>query len=438
MAQYTHCTYLQAKNFLASRLGDTSKVRWSDLELGAHVIESLRMWAIASLYFRDRGFFDTVNGTDFYDPTLLAADGLGDLILPKTVTDLELLTSIQRHLLETVSTEMFSTSEIVSALQRRRNQFLLDTGQILTVTKRTLPSPPVDRFSLPDSTIAVQRVVYIGMTGAVETSYSTLWEADEFQLNAFLVNWSSTPAEPQVYTVALIPETGVRLAPPTLDLGKLHLTTIDSGINLDGTGVLMGVLDDYAPIIKWGALADLLGKDGMATDPQRSAYCEQRYQEGVELAKLSPTVLNAEINGAQASLASVFDLDSGAPGWQLSSDQPETVALAGSNQLALYPVPDGIYSISLDLVRNAIIPTLDGDFLQIGREYLDIILDYAQHLACFKEGWNEIQATQPHFDRLMKAAAGYNSRLLKNASKFESLRDRTEKESFQRGKNVSA
>jgi hypothetical protein len=33
-------------------------------------------------------------------------------------------------------------------------------------------------------------------------------------------------------------------------------------------------------------MADMLSKEGEAQDPQRAEYCESRFSEGVELAKL--------------------------------------------------------------------------------------------------------------------------------------------------------
>jgi hypothetical protein len=53
----------------------------------------------------------------------------------------------------------------------------------------------------------------------------------------------------------------------------------------------------------------------------------------------------------------------------------------------------------------------DGDFVQLGREYLDALLNEAQHLAVFKSGGQEFADTVPLHQEFVKAAANYNDRL---------------------------
>ena len=62
------------------------------------------------------------------------------------------------------------------------------------------------------------------------------------------------------------------------------------------------------------------------------------------------------------------------------------------------------------------IPASDGAFLQIGNEKLNIILNYAQHVASLKMGGAEFQATMPFYQDYLKAAVLDNNRL--NASAF--------------------
>ena len=52
-----------------------------------------------------------------------------------------------------------------------------------------------------------------------------------------------------------------------------------------------------------------------------------------------------------------------------------------------------------------------GDFVQVAREDLDAIIDYAQHLASVKMGGAEFAATMPLFQRFLKQAALYNTKL---------------------------
>ena len=52
-----------------------------------------------------------------------------------------------------------------------------------------------------------------------------------------------------------------------------------------GTCEPLLVPETFMPFIKYGILADMLGKQGEANDPQRAQYCEQRFRDGIELAK---------------------------------------------------------------------------------------------------------------------------------------------------------
>jgi hypothetical protein len=71
----------------------------------------------------------------------------------------------------------------------------------------------------------------------------------------------------------------------------------------------------------------------------------------------------------------------------------------------------GPYSFRADVVRNAVVPLLDGDFVQIGREWIDTIIDEAFHIALFKSGGSEFADTVPLHQSFVKAAASYNDKL---------------------------
>jgi hypothetical protein len=166
-------------------------------------------------------------------------------------------------------------------------------------------------------------------------------------------------------------------------------------------------------IVKWGALADLLSKDALASDPIRAQYCEERWSFGLEVAKLMPSVLQIYVNSQAIPVDPLVGLDAYYPNWQNdTAAQPRFAGMAGLNLLALAPLADaGPYSVVLDLVRKAPIPTVDGSFIQVGREELDVILGYAEHLALFKKGSYEIKASLSGWQNLVKMAALKNDRL---------------------------
>ncbi len=194
--------------------------------------------------------------------------------------------------------------------------------------------------------------------------------------------------------------------------GTLNLIVVSAGATLDPTiGVSMGVPDDYAWVVKWGALADLLGMSGPAADPLRAQYCEKRWQEGVQIAKEAPTVLDARLNNVPLQISTLYELDTLSPTWQNAPGQPDTVAMAGMNMLVLSPPPDGVYSMTLDIVQNTPVPALTSTALVLSRDIQDAIIDESQHIAAFKQGGEEFYQTIALYQNLQRRAALYNSKL---------------------------
>lgn len=433
---YTHTRRLDLRAALRSKLGETSAAYWTDAELNLCIEEALRTWQAASRFYRERGVFQTVASTPFYDlatklPTLLGY----------SLKDQDAITLMEYHLLEPptptawTGSDMFSLDELTKALERRRNQFLLETGAVLTRSLEPIAAPPAGRVELTDTVIDVRRAAWRSVGG----THTHLWREDEHNLTGYKRGWSVDPETPAAFSVILTPPVQLQLAPVPLDEGQLDLVTIRTGVALDPTtGVLLGVPDDFAWAVKWGALADLLGKEGPAMDPGRAAYCERHWREGVDLCRGNGPVLQAEINGIPVLTATLEELDAYLPTWQNSTGTPGAVASAGANLVAVGDrVPDGIYSITLDVVRRFPVPTGDGDWVRVGREHLDAVIDYALHVAAFKMGGAEFEATMPHYERLLRLAAVHNDRLRAQAPTHRRLEGQSLKEGKQRPRRKS-
>jgi len=158
-----------------------------------------------------------------------------------------------------------------------------------------------------------------------------------------------------------------------------------------------------------------MGNDGVSRDPVRAEYAERRYREYVELARMLPVVIHGEINGVPLVTNALKDLDHFALNWENAQAAPTDLILAAPNLVAFYPVPDGIYSATCDVVRNAPIPASDGDYLQVGREQLDMILDYAEHLALYKCAGTEWHATDRNAENFIRQSLSYNERVAASA-----------------------
>lgn len=408
---YTHTTLAQAKTQLAARLRDTGKLFWVDAELGKLINESLYTWQSLTGYWRERGVFNTTPNTLFYNlisklPTLLGYN----------LTTRDSITSLQYSLLEPptpiawTGTSMYTLTDLTTALQNRRNQFLVDTNAILSTLDFPIVPPPIPRQVLPDTVINIARAAYKDVDG----NRSSLFENLEFNATAYDPDWAISPATPDLYSVIATPPVTIQLIPPPNDIGTLELVIVQAPNNLDPTdaGNLVNVPDNFEWVLRWGVLADLLLREGESHDPVRGQYALSRYNHGIKVAIEQSIALQWEINGVPVLPSSVEDHDVYDIEWHNNSGTPDSILTIGQNLIAVNPLADiGPYSITVDLIRNAIVPTNDADFIQVGRQDLETILGYAEHLAAFKLAGTEFLNTMPLLDKFISQASAYNSRL---------------------------
>ena len=424
---YTHTTFGQLKAQLATRLFDTTMTFWVDAELDILLREALRTFGLLTGFWRERATFNTDPDVTWYDLPAYAPTQLAP-----TVTDRDIIQSVQYALLETAAvqtswtgTEQFTYTDITNALQNRLNQFLSDTGIVVNASTfgwNILIVPGGDlQQELPQSTIDIRRVAWL--QNPPTPYYTTLWREDERLFSAGFPLWPGQPqTPPESYTIMGPPPLTIRLEPPVSVNGSLDILTVDS-VALDPAVLptILGIPDDLTPAIKWGTLADLLGKDGIASDITRSQFCEKRYQQYVQLARLLPVVIHAQFNNTVSATttipatglipATLQELESSTPNWQNTIGPPEDIILAAPNLIGFNPRVDDAYSISLDVVRKTPMPTSDSYQIQIGREQLDTIIDYAEHLALFKVGGQEWHATERQADNFLIQSITYNQRI---------------------------
>jgi hypothetical protein len=430
---YTHTTWATLKDQLAARLHDPTKTFWLDQELSMYLSEALHVFGALSSFWRDRGTFATVNGTAFYTlQTTLS------LLCAYTITNRDIVNELQYHLLEPANdwttttwagTSQFTMDDFVQAVQRRRNQFLADTGCTLTYQVISQSPPPIGRVNIPSNTIAVRRVTWIDLLG----NYHHLWMDDELALTSYSNDWNLAPQTPYAYSILGTPPVQLQLAPPPIDAGSLGIVTVATGADLAITSsTALGIPDNWAWVVKWGALSDLLSKDGPAYDPARAAWCEKRYQLGVQLASEIPCIVGCQLNGVNVIPDSLHNLDAMYADWESTTGSPTDVAIAGHNLLAIHLRPNGVYSVTLDVVCNAPVPLNDISYVQIGREQLDSIIDYAEHLAMFKVAGPEFTATETQATNFLRQAAAFDSRLSASTRSLFATLNQSKRESQDR------
>ena len=426
-AGYTYLNLGSARSILAQRLQDTGLVFFGGTltaDLNACIVEAVRAWQAFTASYKQRTAFSTANATPFYDLTFVLSPGC----LSYTVTDRDLVGVILSRLLEPplttvwTGTGQFTFPAIINALQARLNRFLGDTGVVITHTTQASGTAPVTRVYLDEGILDVRRAAWVNGSGVP----TVLWRDDQFAMQTFRFS-AAAQDPPAVYGMVTVPPVGVEVYPPGSVAGTLDLLVVRAGVTVgttpsavSNTPVVLGIPDDLAWAVTFGALSDLLSSDGPARDTARAAYCEQQYQAGVAVAKLNPTVMMSMVAGVPVWTGSVFELDAFQTSWQATAGPPAFVGMAGRNLAALGPVPNAVQTVTMDVVPNIPVPAADSDVLQADRGSLDAILDYAQHLASFPMGGAEFQATDKLRQSFMLAAAVENSRI-RNLAVFQDV-----------------
>lgn len=384
---FTQPTLTQALATLSQRLTDPLFVRWTQAELTLYLQEALQTWNCWTATYRGRGTFPLIIAQTFYDlPTELPT------LRPSTVTNWQVVTAIEYHLIEPptpgtwTGSDQFDLVRITQALERRRDRFLEETGCQVNVSLVDYAANATGRFDLDETIQVIRRIDWRNQTTQIKIP---LRKTDEFAARAFLPNWNVPATQPRYFSTSATPPLTLQVMPPPLNDGTATLITTNRGAAIDpGTEAALGIPNDWAWVVKWGALSDLWSQEGLSLDPQRAEYAEQRWIEGVTLAKSQATVLTLQINGATRQLASMAAADAYSPTWSLITGVPTRGVTAGMSLFAAWPPPGGggTYEATVDVVTTAPIPTVGGSILQVTQPQYDAILDYAQHLAMVKEG----------------------------------------------------
>jgi hypothetical protein len=326
---------------------------------------------------------------------------------------------------------MFTLNQVAGEIQDHRNVMLKEAGCVLTRSSQAMPAPPNGRVTLGDATIDVRRAVW---RDALYSNNHVLFRVDEWGLAAAQPLWESSPDTPYSYTIAGTRPLELSLAPPPAVSGTLDLITVDVGATLNPASgaTALGIQDNISPAVKWGAISMVTKGDGQQTDIIRRTMADRRWNEMVEIAKMMPLIINAQLNGISVLPCTLYDLDASYGNWQDSTGVPEDIAICGPNLIAIRPVPNGIYSVTLDVCRNAPIPANDAAFVQVGEENLEQILDYAEYAALFKTAGEDLISVEPLIKGFYEAAAVYNSRIRANALFAKTIFGQGDKEEMQR------
>jgi len=400
---YQWLQFAQARQQLAARLYDSQNFFWTNAECGAYIVEALRTYNSLTWTWK----------TDFAYSAPDLWNSLGTLAGSprlRTVTDTDVYTMMEYHLLEPptggtwTGTPMYSISDLAGALQKRRDEMvqIADCNCALTAIASI---PNQRRFPLPGDVLALLRTRFLPAAGAPATLYRDDTLAIEFYQP---ISYQSASNMPETFAVSAEPPLAFDVNVAPVLAGTFECLVSQAGVALSPpTDSLLGIPDDFAFVAKWGALADLLGRESEGTDRGRAAYCEKRYADGLKLMAACPWVMLGKVDGRAADVCSFVAMDRYYPEWDAAFD--DSIVMAGMDFVAA-PVNRGI---GVTVLGNAPVPVLDADYVQASQSSWDAVLDYAQFLATFKMGGSDFQQAMELEARFLRVCAQENNRLLK-------------------------
>lgn len=397
MGSYAYLTFGALKAELLSRLQDSTAQYTSDAEAGIYLTEALRALNAQTFAWNADYQFD-FNSGDTWKPLNVTGSPR-----QRTVTDTDLYIQMEYMLLEPASggtwtgTTQFNIGILSAALQYRRDELLLQSA---ASPINLLQESPVlsTRTFLPDSTLDLFRVRWI-QSDSSAMPYA-LGREDVNTTNAFGPLLNIRPGPPDSWMITANPPLTFDVSCPPNQPGVWDMITSFAGVPFaPPAATVISLPDDWTWVAMYGALADVLANSPEGRDSARAKYCVQRYEQGRNAMLKLPWLIEASVAAIPVDTPSYKEMDSWLQNWEQRQeiDDPQIV-VGGIDLVALapfVPVNGATVSSVLTVVGNAPIPASDSDYVELSRDGVDAILNYAQHVASFKMGGRDFALTLP-------------------------------------------
>jgi hypothetical protein len=424
--QYSWLTLAQGIAQLAQRLNDPNNIFWTEAELQVYISTALRQFNSLCWAWRQDFTFNTTGNTTVWT-NLGSLAGSPRL---RTITDLNCYAEMEYMLMEPsnntgtwTGTNQFSISTLSQALQRRRDEMIVVSNcnqnlmQNIPLTPNTIRTYFPNGPTIPD-VIDVERIRYIPVAIPPATqppAPTTLYRDDTLAQEWYEAPlYQQSSGTPSTFSLSSEPPLSFQVDIPPNIPGTYEAVVLQSGAPFSPpTPTLIGIPNDAAYILEFGALADLLSQEPESQDLERADYCMKKYQEGLELMQRTPWIGLAKVNGAAVSIDSIYALDQYDPNWDSNPTGFGPVIVAGGIDNIATPTSAGI---GLTLLANAPITDSTGQYLQISRAMADTMYDLAQVRACFKMGGDSFKESLEIEKRAMLACEAERVRLMSQGS----------------------
>lgn len=207
------------------------------------------------------------------------------------ILDQTVLSEIQRLLVEnagdsgaTWPSGQWTQAEVLWHLNRRQDRLLAESSLVWTRLETNITINQSDQPAPADWA----ETLFIAYKSSVGV-YRELPKLDALELDLIASSWpgTSTASQPRGWYEVDGATLTTYLAPIPTDAGSaLERYYVALGTVLTAAGVNFTVPDELVPAVKYGVLADLLSKVGPTQNPTLAAICEERWTEGLEMAKL--------------------------------------------------------------------------------------------------------------------------------------------------------
>jgi hypothetical protein len=401
MGSYAYITFGSLKAELLSRLQDASAEFTTDAEAGLYVREGLRVLNSITLIWNIDYLFDFESGDTWKTINVPGSPR------QRTVTDTDLYNQMEAMLMEPMSggvwtgTSQYNIGLLSAALQYRRDELLLQSGA--NPVNLLQPSPLLStRTFLPDSTLDLARVRWIKADSSM--SPYVLGREDVNTANAFGPLLRVKPGEPDSWMITANSPLAFDVSCPPSQNGTWDMLTSMAGVSfVPPASSIVGLPDDWTWVAMYGALADVLANSPEGRDSSRAKYCLERYEQGRKAMLKLPWLIEAAVASIPVDTPSYKEMDAWEQNWEQVHpvDDPQIV-VGGIDLVALAPfVADSAPTVSsvLTVIGNAPITVLDSDQVQLSRDGVDALLNYAQHIASFKMGGQDFLVTMPLYEQ---------------------------------------